>query len=143
MNLKRHIDDDSRVDSGKRQKKDIEKTYHDSNKTRFTLGRVEKYDFKFPFFRQPKEIGYISLDINRQFSNDRSQLRYYVRPHSMSNINFDLRVGYKEMIRKDDNVKEYIDDILRWINANVEKFSLQNDKNEQTDDLKCQSSHLR
>ena len=143
MNLKRPLDDDTRADSGKRLKRDTKQTSCNTNKIRFTLGRVEKYDFNFPFFRQPKEIGFLSLDIKRQFRNDRSQLRYYVRPCNMKNVNYDLKVGYKDMIRKDDNTKEYINDILRWINLNSEKFSLQNNRNDPTNDLESQSFHLR
>ena len=141
MNLKRRLDDDTRTDSSKRLKKEATKTSCDSNKNKFPLGRLEKYDFKFPFFRQPKEIGFLSLDINRKFSNDKSQLRYYVRPSDLHNVNFDLKMGYNEMIRKDDSSKEYIDDILRWINLNLETFSLQNDRNDpsKTDQTQSQS----
>lgn len=126
MNLKRHLDDDIRTDSAKRLKQE---KHVNSNKSYFTLRRPEKYDINFPFFRQPKEIGCMSLDINRKFSNDKSQLKYYVKPSDMNNVNYDLKIGYNDMIRKDDNVKEYINDILRWINRNLEKFSLQNNKN--------------
>lgn len=126
MNLKRHLDDDIRTDSAKRLKQE---KHVNSNKSHFTLRRPEKYDINFPFFRQPKEIGCMSLDINRKFSNDKSQLKYYVKPSDMNNVNYDLKIGYNDMIRKDDNVKEYINDILRWINRNLEKFSLQNNKN--------------
>lgn len=80
------------------------------------------FDINFPFFRQPVEIGSFSLDINRKFENTRQQLKYYVNPRDPGNVNFDLRKGYDTMVRKDESNKEYINDILRWIMKNEEKF---------------------
>lgn len=124
MNRKRHLDEDLRIDSYKRLKEDNIKNLNDTNKGKFLIGRIEKYDFKFPFFRQPKEIGFLSLDINRKFSCDKSQLKYYVKPQDMNTVSLDLKKGYAEMIRKDDNTKEYLNDILLWIKSNLEKFSI-------------------
>lgn len=81
-----------------------------------------QFDLKFPFFRQPVEVGSFSLDINRKFENSRRQLKYYVKPPDPGNVDFDLRTGYDTMVRKDESKKEYINDILRWIMKNEEKF---------------------
>lgn len=46
-------------------------------------------------------------------------MRYYVEPDK--NPNFDLKDGYKDRyVRRDENVKEKLDHILRWILANKE-----------------------
>lgn len=44
-------------------------------------------------------------------------MRYYVEPDKSPN--FDLKDGYRDRyIRRDENVKEKLDHILRWILAN-------------------------
>ena len=112
-------------ESSKKLNTDKTEGTDNSCKSRFSVNRLQNFDFKFPYFRQPKEIGFLSLDINRKFSGDKSQLKYYVKPPDFKNVAFDLKIGYKEMIRKDENSEEYINDILRWILTNLEKFSLQ------------------
>jgi hypothetical protein len=82
----------------------------------------------FPYFRQPSEIGHLSLDIRRNFYNDRSQLKHYIRPRDVNNVRFDLTKGYHNFIQKDENSEEYINDILRWICCNREKFLLEDEK---------------
>ena len=92
--------------------------------------RPVNFQGPFPFFRQPKEIGSFSQDDFRKFQHDKSQQKYYCPPSDSENVHFDLRVGYKQCIRRDENVKEYLDDLLRWINHNKQKFMLAaNDKN--------------
>ena len=124
MSLKRHLDDDASTESTKRQKTERTEDTTDAYKSKFIVCQLKNFDLNFPFFRQPKEIGFLSLDINRKFRNDKSQLKYYIEPPDMKNVQFDLKIGYKEMIRKDENSKEYINDVLRWIIANLEKFTL-------------------
>ncbi|XP_062585389.1 decapping and exoribonuclease protein-like [Saccostrea cucullata] len=82
----------------------------------------------FPFFRQPTEIGCLSLDIKRNFHNDRSQLKCYVEPRDIESVNFDLRKGYDNFIEKDEHSEEYINDILKWICCNRQKFLLEDEK---------------
>uniref|UniRef100_A0A8C7ZTR5 Decapping nuclease n=1 Tax=Oryzias sinensis TaxID=183150 RepID=A0A8C7ZTR5_9TELE len=81
--------------------------------------RKDFYERDFPLYRQPVEVGCFSLDCQRRFFNDGRQMRYYVEPDK--NPNFDLKDGYKDRyIRRDENVKEKLDHILRWILANKE-----------------------
>ncbi|KAK7093405.1 decapping and exoribonuclease protein-like [Littorina saxatilis] len=91
--------------------------------------KCEKYDRPFPYFRKPTETGRFSQDHERNFHHDRRQLRYYIKP-TKSDPCFDLRQGYTSRIRKDESVKEYLDDMLRWVMMNKEKFMLQSDKNQ-------------
>ncbi|XP_056019700.1 decapping and exoribonuclease protein-like isoform X2 [Ostrea edulis] len=100
--------------------------------TTATLHTRPIYLFKgtgnFPNFRQPSEIGCLSLDIQRNFYNDKSQLKHYVRPRDVDNVRFDLTKGYHNFIQKDENAVEFINDILKWICCNREKFLLENEK---------------
>uniref|UniRef100_UPI00398F1899 decapping and exoribonuclease protein isoform X2 n=1 Tax=Pristiophorus japonicus TaxID=55135 RepID=UPI00398F1899 len=82
------------------------------------------YDKNFPDYRQPVEIGCFSLDSRRQLFNDARQLKYCVEPTS-KNPNFNLRDGYKDRyIKRNDNVKEKLDHILKWILLNKHKFPM-------------------
>lgn len=79
------------------------------------------YDRDFPVYKQPVEIGYFSLDSQRNFWNDARKLRYYVEPEKCPNFN--LRDGYHDrFVKRDDSVKEKLDHILRWILANRRKL---------------------
>ncbi|KAL8622719.1 hypothetical protein ACOMHN_009353 [Nucella lapillus] len=82
-----------------------------------------QYDQRFPNFRKPVEIGSFSQDAQRTFHHDRRQLRFFVRP-ARANPGFNLRQGYASFIQKDPTVKEYLDDMLRWVIRNKAKFSL-------------------
>nr|XP_020475522.1 decapping and exoribonuclease protein [Monopterus albus]XP_020475523.1 decapping and exoribonuclease protein [Monopterus albus]XP_020475524.1 decapping and exoribonuclease protein [Monopterus albus]XP_020475525.1 decapping and exoribonuclease protein [Monopterus albus] len=85
--------------------------------------RKELYEREFPLYKQPVEIGCFSLDSERRFFNDSRQLRYYVEPDK--NPTFDLRDGYKDRyIKRDENLMEKLDHILRWIMANRSKLNL-------------------
>ncbi|ELU05819.1 hypothetical protein CAPTEDRAFT_186717, partial [Capitella teleta] len=86
------------------------------------ISPVNRFDTKFPFFRQPKEIGFFSQDSDRQFRADDSSLRYYCAPKPECDSNFDLKAGFDTFIKKDDSVKERLDDLLRWVILNREKF---------------------
>lgn len=79
------------------------------------------YTETLPSFRQPVEIGYFSLDIERKFLDDNHQLKYFHPPHS---INFDLTVGYQEYVEKDDDIKENLDHLLMWVDKHRDKFEL-------------------
>ncbi|XP_015242524.1 PREDICTED: decapping and exoribonuclease protein [Cyprinodon variegatus] len=83
--------------------------------------KKEHYERDFPLYKQPVEVGCFSLDSQRRFFNDNRQMRYYVEPDR--NPNFDLRDGYRERyVKRDENVKEKLDHILRWIVANKSKL---------------------
>ncbi|XP_014327938.1 decapping and exoribonuclease protein [Xiphophorus maculatus] len=83
--------------------------------------RREVYERDFPLYKQPVEVGCFSLDSQRRFFNDSRQMRYYVEPERSPS--FDLRDGYRERyVKRDENVKEKLDHILRWIVANRSKL---------------------
>uniref|UniRef100_A0A671XWK7 Decapping nuclease n=1 Tax=Sparus aurata TaxID=8175 RepID=A0A671XWK7_SPAAU len=76
--------------------------------------RRELYERDFPVYKQPVEVGCFSLDSERRFFNDSRQLRYYAEPDR--NPHFDLKDGYKDRyVKRDENLKEKLDHILRWI----------------------------
>jgi len=88
------------------------------------------YNEKFPFFRQPQEIGFFSLDEARVQQDDRSQLKDYFPPKNSEHCKFDLRYGYDKMIKRDEQVKEYIDNLLHWIMNHKDKFIVNAANNE-------------
>ena len=73
------------------------------------------HDKKFPFFRRPRIIGGFSVDADRKFVSDRSQMRFFC-PEKLKNssqagssykrVNWDLNHGYDNVIRKDQNFKK-------------------------------------
>lgn len=117
------------------QEKDAKRPKNQENVRRisysFPVSAVE-YDRAFPFFRKPTELGSFSQDHRRRFHHDRRKLRFYVKP-SVPDPCFDLSRGYRSLIRKDENKKEYLDDMLRWVMLNKARFRLQAEKDQQTD----------
>jgi hypothetical protein len=91
----------------------------------FRVHHVSRYQQKFPYFRQPKEVGYFSHDSNRQFKHSNEQLKFYVPPSNPKRVQFDLKQGYDTFIKKDDTLKENLDDLLRWTLANPNVFQVQ------------------
>lgn len=71
--------------------------------------------------RRPAEIGHFSLDIARKFHDDSHQLKYFCPPRT---IDFNLTVGYKDFIARDEDVKEKLDHLLMWVDKHREKFEL-------------------
>lgn len=97
---------------------------HTHHEVRFpTLStRKDLYEKDFPLYKQPVEVGCFSLDSQRRFFNDARQLRYYTEPES--NPNFDLRDGFKDRyVKRDENVKEKLDHLLKWIVSNKTKVT--------------------
>jgi RAT1-interacting protein len=91
----------------------------------------DQFDRQFPNFREPVEQGSFSLDEGRRFRHDSSQLRNFVPPADLTRCALDLTHGYKDMIHRDESVKEFLDDLLRWIMCNKHKF-LSTDPNQHT-----------
>ena len=92
-------------------------------KANFTVDK-RNYDGEFPYFRKPVEIGAFSLDMNRTFHHNKSQMKYFIRPKDFYRLHFDLKQGYNTMIKKDESTLTYIDDVLRWIMKNEHKFTV-------------------
>ncbi|KAK6171101.1 hypothetical protein SNE40_019359 [Patella caerulea] len=80
-----------------------------------------QFDKDFPYFREPREVGSFSQDSNGHCHPDKRQLKYVVHYPNKS-VNFNLRKGFKEMIKKDESKLEYIDDLLRWVISEPRAF---------------------
>ena len=102
--------------------------------SKFSVLPVDKFEGECPYFRQPKQVGCFSLDEERMFLDNDSRLRYYSPPEV---VNFDLRVGYKEFIRRDEEKKDRLDDMLRWIKKHPENFALSGDTSHNDGRLVC------
>lgn len=89
--------------------------------SKFSVLPIDKFEGECPYFRQPKQVGYFSLNEDRLFLDDDSRLRFYMPPEL---VDFDLRVGYKEFIRRDEDKNERLDDMLRWIKKHPEVFEV-------------------
>ena len=92
--------------------------------SKFSVLPVHKFEGECPYFRQPKQVGCFSLNEERLFLDDDSRLRFYSPPEV---VNFDLKVGYKEFVRRDEEKKDRLDDMLRWIKKHPEMFALSGD----------------
>ncbi|XP_060587638.1 decapping and exoribonuclease protein-like isoform X2 [Ruditapes philippinarum] len=100
------------------------KDYSETRSTSLDARNRRQFDKMSPFFKQPLEIGAFSLDISRNFDNSRNQLKFFIKPQDLQKVEFNLRKGYRKMIRKDDSKPEYIDNILRWITNNPDELSI-------------------
>ncbi|XP_039253372.2 decapping and exoribonuclease protein-like [Styela clava] len=73
-------------------------------------------------FSKPVEIGVFSIDGQRKFCNNLSQMSY-VEDTSRWCKNMDLNDGYKDrFVKRDENVKERLDNLLRWVVSNLHRF---------------------
>ena len=102
--------------------------------SKFSVVPVDKFEGECPYFRQPKQVGCFSLDEEREFLDNDSGLRHYSPPEV---VNFDLRLGYKEFIRREEEKKDRLDDMLRWIEKHPENFALSGDKSQNDGRLVC------
>jgi hypothetical protein len=72
---------------------------------------------KFPAYSKPRVIGYYSVDCDRKYCEDLSQLKYIHLPADY-NVKFDLDRGRTLAQKKDDSYDEKIDNLLRWMLQN-------------------------
>ncbi|XP_026288994.1 uncharacterized protein LOC113213981 [Frankliniella occidentalis] len=72
----------------------------------------------FPPFAQPMVVSYFSLDQDRRFTPDTSQLRYMYLPREAEDVGWDLNHGLSK-VQRSDHAKsiERIDNLLRGILA--------------------------
>ncbi len=121
--MKRFSKDDSNICDAKKRRFAGAHSLTPCSKERNPGFRVNNanFDKKFPFFRQPVEIGSFSIDAERCFTDGRERLRKYREPGSR-NFQFNLRDGYKSFEARDETKKEYIDNILRWVLLHKDKF---------------------
>uniref|UniRef100_A0A131Y6I6 Decapping nuclease n=1 Tax=Ixodes ricinus TaxID=34613 RepID=A0A131Y6I6_IXORI len=81
---------------------------------------------KFPSFREPREIGQFSLvGSEREYREGCDQLKYLHMPSHRHRLMWDLNRGYEQAIRKEqEDSREKLDNLLRWIMANKAKFAV-------------------
>ncbi|XP_015260940.1 PREDICTED: decapping and exoribonuclease protein-like [Gekko japonicus] len=79
-----------------------------------------RYDAPFPFYRRPAEVGRFSLDSQRCYHGDASQLHYYAPPPTEGpSPGFDLREGYRDRyVQRDESVHEGLEHLLQWVSQN-------------------------
>lgn len=77
-----------------------------------------------PSYAVPKIVGYYSLDKDRNFHPDLSQLRYFVAP-SGRKVNFNLNKGFEQFVDKAPNFErdEKVDHLLKFIETHFEKLA--------------------
>ena len=92
----------------------------------FEVKHAEDYLHECPFFRQPAEFGVFSLDINRKYLNTNEQMREYV-PSVKRDPQFDLNIGFKTLIARDEDVQERLDHLLQWVDLHRDRFKLSTD----------------
>lgn len=78
------------------------------------------YRCAFPRYQCPHEAGVFSLDEQRQWRDDASQRRHYIRLDP-STSTLDLREGYGRFVARDEDRREGLDHLLRWIGAHRPK----------------------
>ena len=114
----------------------------------FKTQPLSAFDSKFPYYRQPQEIGFFSQDKNRLFSPDNSQLKRFFPAVTYHNVSFDLTNGYHSFIKRDEEVKEYLDDLLKWVVLNPKPFQChpkqtETSKEESTASSTSEENHLK
>lgn len=120
--MKRSHDSGSPVPSKVKKQEEISKP-----QSSFPIYPHSKYDYEFPYFSQPSEVGQFSLDQTcfgkGRIYNDSRKLKFYLPPKDARRCNFDLGKGYKQFIKKDEDIQERLDNLLKWILENKEQFS--------------------
>lgn len=101
----------------------------------FNVCPQSKFDVEFPYFRKPIEIGCFSQDSERKVVLTRQQMKFYVVPTNPDNVAFDLRIGYRDFIRKDETRPDLLDDLLKWILKTPSVFTVQSNTNDTGTDL--------
>ncbi|KAH7937423.1 hypothetical protein HPB49_011997 [Dermacentor silvarum] len=86
---------------------------------------VEQSNGKFPSFREPREIGNFSLlGEQREYVDGAAQMKYLRMPNQRHRLMWDLNRGYEVAVRRDRSLNERLDNLLRWILRNKDKFLL-------------------
>lgn len=97
--------------------------------------------------RKPAEVGRFSLDESRNFFHDRRQLSCFINPLEIDTKSdcyqqptkvLDFNEGFmsERHIEKDDDIKEHLDNLLKWLKYNKQRFASLNSSNDQRDQPK-------
>ena len=114
----------TRQEAGEPNRNSSKKQQRITNSKTFAVQPTSRFSKVFPYFRQPKEVGYFSQDTKRIFKDDSSRLRCFSPPPNCDDVSFDLSAGYDIFMGRDESVKAYINDLLRWILLHKNAFSL-------------------
>ncbi|XP_054257492.1 decapping and exoribonuclease protein-like [Macrosteles quadrilineatus] len=95
---------------------------YDDNTVQCKRTEIIRDGRKFPVFQKPSVIGVFSVDTNRKFLPNESQLKYLFWCKSpqgglASKVNFNLNEGIEKCVRKDELLNEKLDHIFTWIQA--------------------------
>ncbi|XP_071962628.1 decapping and exoribonuclease protein-like [Antedon mediterranea] len=93
---------------------------------------ISRFNGKFPFFRQPVEVGCFSMDKDRKLHTDARMLKYLYDTREKS-VHYDLQHGYSVYEKRDDDVKERLNNIMRWILGMKKHFVLEAKKKDDDD----------
>ncbi|WAR20969.1 hypothetical protein MAR_014943 [Mya arenaria] len=58
---------------------------------------------------------YPNSDIKREFHDDTSQRKYFIKPSNFDNVKYDLTKGYEGIVKRDANKNEKLEPLLKWI----------------------------
>lgn len=87
-----------------------------------------KYNINtFPNITKPKIIGYFSINKNRKYIPNYSQLQYLKLPLSSRHLNYDLNVGFETVIPK-PKCDEKLDFLLKYILNSLSPKTLQHNE---------------
>lgn len=107
-------------DNGSNPNNDIKspRLGYDAQKKVYSLQVTLRTDKPFPSYGQPKQIGYFCVDGNREYTPGKAYMKYYYPPPDPKSINFDLNIGYEGTIKKEFDLNERIDFLLKWVTGN-------------------------
>ncbi|XP_054006089.1 decapping and exoribonuclease protein [Hylaeus anthracinus] len=80
-------------------------------------------------FAKPQIVGHYSINGVREYCNDLSQLKYYIKPLDPDNVYFDLDDNHNT-IYKPENEDSKLDNLLRWMSENFDQLKRQDSNNE-------------
>ncbi|XP_071508159.1 decapping and exoribonuclease protein-like [Diadema antillarum] len=81
----------------------------------FPIRPIQRFQNRYPSFRDPAEIGHFSLDADRRVHCDARFLKVYTHPKDPRKTNFNLRKGYKDFTDRDDDVKDRLNSLTTWM----------------------------
>ena len=94
---------------------------------------LQKSSDQDSLLRKPTEVGRFSLDECRTFFHDRRELSCFINPLENSNfpphLTLDFNEGFlsKRHIEKNDDIKEHLDNLLKWLRCNKQRFASLNE----------------
>lgn len=83
----------------------------------------ENLNRRFPDFEQPRISGYFSVNKNREYVPDISQLKYFYNPYSKNrSIYLDLNKGIENCNQRPEDLDEKLDHLLNFVARNIQQF---------------------